>query len=57
MGLRLIERLVGSVFLVLGRRKLGLGIGQLRERTGMIGLGLVKSGVGSGLGSSGGIQL
>ena len=57
LGLRLIEHLVGSVFLVLGRRKLGLGIGQLRERTGMIGLGLVKSGISRRLGGNSGIQL
>ena len=57
LGLRLIERLIGSVFLVLGCRELGLGIGQLRKRGGMIGLSLVKGGIGCRLGGSSVIQL
>ena len=57
MGLRLIERLVCSVFLVLGCRELDLGVGQLRKRGGMIGLGLVKGGIGCRLGGSRVIQL
>ena len=56
LSLCLIERLVGSVLLVLSGRELGLGIGQRRERTGMIGLGLIEGDIGSSFGGNSGIQ-
>ena len=56
LSFRLVERLVGSVLLVLGSQELGLSVGQRRERIGMLGLSLVNSSVGRGRSSRGRVQ-
>ena len=56
LSLCLVERLVGSVLLVLGSQELGLSVGQRRERIGMLGLSLVNSSVGRGRSSRGSVQ-
>ena len=57
LSLCLVERLVGSVFLVLSGRELGLSVGQRRERIGMLGLSLIDGGVCRGRSSRGSVQL
>ena len=57
LSLCLVERLVGSVFLVLSGRELGLSVGQRRERIGMLGLSLIDGGICRGRSSRGGVQL
>ena len=57
LSLCLVERLVGSVLLVLSGRELGLSVGQRRERIGMLGLSLIDGGVCRGRSSRGSVQL
>ena len=57
LSLCLVERLVGSVLLVLSGRELGLSVGQRRKRIGMLGLSLIDGGVCRGRSSRGSVQL